>query len=873
MIASRRSIAILVFAAGVMPTDLPLGTAMGKASARVAVVLLVIAGSAFAAGPRSVHSVRVTSEDSVTAVVVAADGALPLPRVGVLSDPPRIYLDFNGIATTTFGKGGGGTTLVRGVRVAINQVDPLITRIVIDLFRPTPHRVDVHLREQGQVTIVLGDGSAGAVTQGRPTVARPPSLPPAPLPALRTAPAAANPPAAAVATTAAPPSAAPVDAASQNAPGVGWVPTQTLAGNRVAAPAATARDSSKGDPSSAQAPQPVGGVPRAGGSTVGEWIVPRALRAAVGFNYQSANVAQTGGSLDDRLFGGGATLATSFALLDPRIVNVDFTGDFQANRSTSRTSISSLRDATGLRSYRVAVGVLAGRSAPLQVYADRVTSASSQEPLGTTSDPLRQTRGLRTGAGFTWDIEMGPLLPHIQLSGSTGRQVDERNYLFGYSSTNDERRAQLRMDRDYGRARYDIDFTHGEFVYDVPGADVRSDTGNDVLLATTRLMPSDRLTLDLHGRASRFRFGAGPQTSTVTGAGGDGMVRYQLTKRVATTARYSFSNNAFEAAMSGQVGPGQPSVAPVTTASQLATRTLFQDGEVRVEYTTRPLTAAVIGRAVSFDVPAFMQETLTMLSTGGASIRTEHSWRRLTFGAGIDASAGKARSNQARVQPYQEAGADLGVSTDIARTLRFGVDVGARRIGRLAFYPVTLEARNATVRFETMRPGWARLRATATRLEMLRDILYADARDARMAYSAGLGGARYDISVEFNQADTNSWLLSPSVLGSRPDVAILVASRPDLFANLLAANDRTRLVSLQVQPFGGLQLQARVRRQEQFYPGLVGFEVRGAQAWALWQLRELQMEVGWEYFDSATSFGTITDRRVYVRVRRDVIFF
>jgi hypothetical protein len=216
---------------------------------------------------------------------------------------------------------------------------------------------------------------------------------------------------------------------------------------------------------------------------------------------------------------------------------------------------------------------------------------------------------------------------------------------------------------------------------------------------------------------------------------------------------------------------------------------------------------------------------------------------------------------------------EVGISRDVSTRLRFGADASVRRIGRLDFFPVNLDARNASVRVETMRPGWARLRAVVTRFDNLRDVLYSDSRDRHTGYSLGLGGTRYELTADIDQADTHSLLLDPRVLGSRPDAAILIASRPDFFRNLLAASDRTRVLGLQVRPFWGLQVQARVRRQEQAYPGVFSYRLQGAQAWATYQVREVQLEFGWEYFDSATSFGSVRDRRVYFRVRRDVTFF
>ena len=91
--------------------------------------------------------------------------------------------------------------------------------------------------------------------------------------------------------------------------------------------------------------------------------------------------------------------------------------------------------------------------------------------------------------------------------------------------------------------------------------------------------------------------------------------------------------------------------------------------------------------------------------------------------------------------------------------------------------------------------------------------------------------------------------------------------------NLLASTERSQVYGLQLRPAGGLQIQGRLRRQQQVYPDLFGVTLNGGQASASYQVRELQIEVGWEYFDSWTSFGQVRDRRVYVRVRRDVVFF
>ncbi len=74
----------------------------------------------------------------------------------------------------------------------------------------------------------------------------------------------------------------------------------------------------------------------------------------------------------------------------------------------------------------------------------------------------------------------------------------------------------------------------------------------------------------------------------------------------------------------------------------------------------------------------------------------------------------------------------------------------------------------------------------------------------------------------------------------------LLVSRPDLVRNLLVSTDRSKSFSLQVRPVSGLTIQGRVRRLEQAYPGLFGFEIRGEQILATYQLREVQLEFGVE---------------------------
>ena len=128
---------------------------------------------------------------------------------------------------------------------------------------------------------------------------------------------------------------------------------------------------------------------------------------------------------------------------------------------------------------------------------------------------------------------------------------------------------------------------------------------------------------------------------------------FQLTKNVAATGRYAYSSNTFEAVLSGQVDPRQTGAASANPAV-IGTPTVFSDGEVRLERSTRALTTAAIFKSVSFGVPGFLPPTLTALTTAGGLVRTERTVKALTLSAGAEASAGTARSNLGAREPYRE---------------------------------------------------------------------------------------------------------------------------------------------------------------------------------------------------------------------------
>jgi len=97
-------------------------------------------------------------------VTVHANGPLPIPTVGVLDGPPRIYLDFAGVRLPSGITAEFQDPLLRGVRLAQHAVDPLVARIVLDLVAPIGHRIDSSERQGGKVVVLLGDQGPAPAT-------------------------------------------------------------------------------------------------------------------------------------------------------------------------------------------------------------------------------------------------------------------------------------------------------------------------------------------------------------------------------------------------------------------------------------------------------------------------------------------------------------------------------------------------------------------------------------------------------------------------------------------------------------------------------------------------------------------------------------
>ncbi len=80
--------------------------------------------------------------DGSARVVIEADGALSPAESDVLNGPPRIYFDFPGLLPADRGAEVTDSPAIRRVRVALHSSEPRVTRVVIDLVRPTTHRIE-----------------------------------------------------------------------------------------------------------------------------------------------------------------------------------------------------------------------------------------------------------------------------------------------------------------------------------------------------------------------------------------------------------------------------------------------------------------------------------------------------------------------------------------------------------------------------------------------------------------------------------------------------------------------------------------------------------------------------------------------------------
>jgi hypothetical protein len=171
-----------------------MGTMRSPATFALALAALFAAAGSEAqpVSPR-VSAVRVARDGGSIVITLQASGPLPVPAVGEVDGPPRLFFDFAGVVCEARGTRLKGDPDVRGVRAAQHTASPLVTRVVVDLVRPQVFRVETDRLAEGVLRLVGADA-----TQPLPIAPAPPPspTPPAETPGHTAADTpAANPPA------------------------------------------------------------------------------------------------------------------------------------------------------------------------------------------------------------------------------------------------------------------------------------------------------------------------------------------------------------------------------------------------------------------------------------------------------------------------------------------------------------------------------------------------------------------------------------------------------------------------------------------------------------------------------------------------------
>lgn len=134
-----------------------------KALFRLALASAVTLPAAFASIPSvvaaqttkvtAIRSIAVTTNGPALIVVIEGTGPLPLPTAGEVDGPPRIFLDFPGIALAASKVTASSDTRLHRVRAGVHSATPLVTRIVLDLIAAQPFVVE---RGPNRVSVIVG---------------------------------------------------------------------------------------------------------------------------------------------------------------------------------------------------------------------------------------------------------------------------------------------------------------------------------------------------------------------------------------------------------------------------------------------------------------------------------------------------------------------------------------------------------------------------------------------------------------------------------------------------------------------------------------------------------------------------------------------
>lgn len=853
---------------------------------------------------------------------------------------PGLSVDLPGVDFTVGRVIAVGTGDVRRIRIGLGSARPLVTRVVVELAHAAP--CELSRNSNGEVVIVVGKEvvearSSASSPPAALLLSRPlsgPALPPVIVPGIATS-RVAGPP---ITTRQAPaplpepllsravtgPGATPVAALNAapflpasllaEAPPAAATPSRSSgtpvpAGRRPAAAepieaAATDNRTSDAAPAplrwatqattnpAAQGTSPAkrargagsARVHRSGGSDGPRLFKLRSFRTALGVGYDLVGTRVEDTAVydyQDRMTSPLATIQVGASVIDPRILTLDGWVDLRLNwrQYDSDQLASHTRDT--LQNYRVNFLVMSGRSAPLNLYLQRVDLALSQRqnavPTATFLD-LSQT-GIQTTRGFSWDVAGGRRLPHIVATGDVTDRRDYGSFLAGWDSRSRQQRLEVRADQAFGATRYEGAYSHERSKYDYPLAQVSSDYAIDVLRGTATALVRPGLSVDAGGRLTRYSFGGVSllaRQRDLVSAGGFGGFSWTWSSHWRANARYNVTSNESDISLAASP-PAGDAAAQADAGLTARRRFLYQDFDARVTHTagTGGLVTSVFTRGLSLDPIEFVAPTLSALRLAGVQVDAGRSRGRLDFSAGAEGAIGTSVSNRGDTAPYREVGARGRIAGRLSRATLSG-NGGVRWNDGTYFHPVAGHAWYGTVETALNLASELRMRASATRSFLLRDVVFQRGDDATSAVSAGVSGSRYDVALDY--ADTNSsaagLLETTLMLEPRPDLAL--AARPELFGLLYASRQVLRSATVRFSLVRGLDIVGRGRLDRIRRPSsTTGFDLEQTvgQVGAVWGIRQMQAELGWEYIDYRTQLVSTTNRRFYVRVRRDVPLF
>jgi len=108
--------------------------------------------------------ISIENSDNDVAIRLIADQALYGEIQEITVEPFRLFVDFANIVPKVAAVTPVETVGVRQVRVALNQIDPPVTRVVLDLTQQHPYQIEQHL-ENLEYRIIVRSSDAGTKTK------------------------------------------------------------------------------------------------------------------------------------------------------------------------------------------------------------------------------------------------------------------------------------------------------------------------------------------------------------------------------------------------------------------------------------------------------------------------------------------------------------------------------------------------------------------------------------------------------------------------------------------------------------------------------------------------------------------------------------